>query len=187
MERGRKSQLKRLALSVRSEAGFTPQEPIDPRAIATLYGFQVMSLSESGLDAPTLSIAQSSLSDRWSGALVGDGRIAVIIENDFHPRGRRNATVAHEVSHILLEHPLTTRILDERRCGASRTLEVEADELAGELLLPRDAVVRAVLRRAAVWQIAEEFGVSEAFATWRINVTGASRIASRTRSRSNRR
>jgi hypothetical protein len=176
MQRGRKAELKRLAADVRREVGFSVDEPIDPRAIAVAYGFSVFTLEEAGLGPGELETARQSLAERWSGAVVSDGRRAIILENEFHPAGRRNATVGHEVAHILLEHPLSMRVLAERSCGAGKELEVEADELSGELLLPRDAVVRAAIRGASIPQIAARYGVSEAFTVWRYNMSGASRI-----------
>ena len=174
--RERKAELKRLALSVRRELGFKSHEPIDPRVIAAEYGFAVFTLRDAGLDEAALTRIRDDLSDRWSGAVVSDGRRAVILENEFHPLGRRNSTVAHEVAHIVLEHPLATRILDERSCGAGRVLESEADELSGELLLPRDALVPAAIQGASIAQIAEHFSVSEQFATWRYNMSGVRNI-----------
>lgn len=177
MQRGRKAQLARLALEVRVEVGSEPTDPIDPRAIAALYGFQIMALSQLGISVGLFGVGRLFTADHWSGALVSDGRSAVIIENDFHPWGRRNATVAHEVSHILLEHPLQSHVTYERRCGAGKDFEDEADSLAGELLIPAEAARQAARRRASDGEVANYFGVSVPFARWRMNVSGARKVA----------
>lgn len=177
MQRGRKAQLARLAVEVRREIGATPTDPIDPRVIAELYGFKVLPASGLGLPPDVLLGLVMSLSERWSGATVSDGRCTLILENDFHPVGRRNATIAHEVSHILLEHSLQSHVAYERHCGAGKDLEDEADSLAGELLIPSDAARRAARVGASDDQVAEHFGVSVPFARWRMNVSGARRVA----------
>jgi Zn-dependent peptidase ImmA (M78 family) len=164
-------------VEVRREIGAKPTDPIDPRVIADLYGFKVLAASGLGLPSVVLGELQTSLSDRWSGATVSDGRYAVILENDFHPVGRRNATIAHEVSHILLEHSLQSHLAYERHCGAAKDMEEEADSLSGELLIPGDAARRAARVGARDNQVAEHFGVSVPFARWRMNVSGARRVA----------
>ena len=177
MQRGRKAELSRLAIEVRGEVGASSTDPLDPRVIADLYGFKVLPVSGLGLPPAALSERQMSLSERWSGATVSDGRYAVILENDFHAVGRRNATIAHEVSHILLEHTLQPHLTYERHCGAGKDLEDEADSLSGELLIPAEAARRAARIGASDEQVAEHFRVSVPFARWRMNVSGARRVA----------
>lgn len=177
MQRGRKAQLARLAIEVRQEVGAQPIDPIDPRLIADLYGFKVLPISRLGLPPAVLLDMKMSLSERWSGATVGDGTYTVILENDLHPVGRRNATIAHEVSHILLEHSLQPHLAYERHCGAGKEMEDEANSLSGELLIPAEAARLAARRRATDDQVAEHFGVSMAFARWRMNVSGARKVA----------
>lgn len=177
MRRGRKSELAALAIEVRGEVGVPTQRRLDPRVIAKLYGFEVTPVSEIGLAPEVLSTLALSLSDRWSGAIISDGHHTLILDNDFHPAARRNASIAHEVSHILLEHPLQSRITYERSCGEGRNLEDEATELAGELLVPGKSLRIAATRgQMSDQDIADQFGVSLAFARWRVNVSGARRI-----------
>lgn len=177
MQRGRKAQLTRLAVEVRHEIGVKLTDPIDPRVIAALYGFKVLPISRLGLPPEVLVEMRMSLSERWSGATVSDGSYTVILENDLHAVGRRNATIAHEVSHILLEHSLQSHFTYERHCGAGKEIEKEADLLSGELLIPGEAARQAARRRAQDYQVAEHFGVSVPFARWRLNVSGARKVA----------
>lgn len=184
MQRGWKSALASLALDVRAEAGVKPTERLDPRTVATVYGFEVHPVSGCGLDAALLATFALSLADRWSGATVSDGHRVLILDNDFHPPGRRNATIAHEISHILLEHPLQSRVTYERSCGAGKAYEDEATELAGELLIPGDTIRRAAARGPISDQeVADHFAVSIVFARWRMNVSGARKMAARRRPR----
>jgi Zn-dependent peptidase ImmA (M78 family) len=78
----------------------------------------------------------------------------------------------------------TDRILftnGKRGCAnpASKEMEDQAAELSGELLLPAAAARRAAAYGRSDDQVAVQFDVSSEFARWRMNVTGARRIASR--------
>ena len=105
------------------------------------------------------------------------------------PRGGA-APTSHEMAHLLLEHEFD-RILftnGNRGCAnpASKEMESQAAELSGELLLPCAAARRAAVYGRTDDQVADQFDVSTEFARWRMNVTGARKIASRaarTRSR----
>jgi len=72
----------------------------------------------------------------------------------------------------------------ERGCGiADRELETEAGELAGHLLIPTAGALRLAHHRATDQDVAELFNVSVRMARWRMDSTGARRIAERTASK----
>ena len=87
------------------------------------------------------------------------------------------------MAHLLLEHEFD-RILftnGKRGCAnpASKEMEAQAAELSGELLLPGASARRAAAYGQSDDQVAEQFDVSTEFARWRMNGTGARRIADR--------
>ncbi len=176
-----KSELRRLALTLREELAMTAYDQFDPRALAELYGVQVLRLSELECSQEVREHFQIVRPQVFSGALIPltDGG-TVIVENDGHAPERRISTASHEMAHVVLEHPFAAALADSTGCRvANRALETEAAELSGELLLPTDAAVRLALDGVSDEIAAERFGVSVPFARWRLNVTGARKIAGR--------
>ena len=106
-----------------------------------------------------------------------------IVHNDSHLPGRQASDITHELSHGLLGHQ-PTPALDNRGCRLwDQVIEEEANILAGVLLLPQDACVAMALRGASDAQVAEAYGTSIDMARWRMGVSGARKIASRSRSK----
>ncbi len=79
--------------------------------------------------------------------------------NKKHPPLRQRFTLAHELGHICLEHEtiLSDRI-DEETIG--KECEREADEFAGELLMPIEMFKRAFRSNPNLETLAEMFQVS---------------------------
>jgi hypothetical protein len=182
-----KAGLARLAAEVRvNELGVSPHQRICPYNLADLYGVAVYTLrdlAESGCPPEAIEFFTSVRPEAWSAALVPSGTGQFIVENDGHAPRRRRSNIAHEMSHLLLEHEFD-RILftnGKRGCAnpASKEMEGQAAELSGELLLPAAAARRAAAYGLSDDQVADQFDVSTEFARWRMNVTGARRIASR--------
>ncbi|MET8524707.1 ImmA/IrrE family metallo-endopeptidase [Micromonospora sp. NPDC005172] len=175
-----KAALKRLAIELREEVGVGIHDVFDPYQLAKLYGIQVISLSSSGCSEEALQHFQVKRPDVFSGALVPFNNGAIILENDLHLPERKRSTCSHEMAHVVLEHPFTAALVNERGCRvANREHEQEAAELSGELLLPFEAAKLLARRRASDEEAAKRFAVSVDFARWRLNSTGARIIASR--------
>lgn len=176
-----KSALRRLALELRQEVALSAYDRFDPLVLAQLYGVQVLRLSELGCSPHVRDHFQVVRPHVFSGALIplSDGG-TVIVENDGHAPERRISTASHEISHVVLEHPFAASLADSTGCRvANQALEAEAAELSGELLLPTDAARRLALDGVSDQSAADRFGVSVDFARWRLNVTGARKIAAR--------
>lgn len=115
------------------------------------------------------------LEDAVSGLLIlneGDGIIAV---NQDHPKNRQRFSIAHEVGHWCLHRDRasvfidTTSVFFRDRDSAEGTSqqEREANRFAAALLMPRQALQRAVgddpldpSDEAAFRRLAAQFGVS---------------------------
>ncbi|EHR48692.1 putative Zn peptidase [Saccharomonospora marina XMU15] len=182
LRRGFKATAKRLALEVREEMGIDAFAPMDPYALAELYGIEVFELSHPWLPEPAVRHFTGPRADAFSAALLAVGRGKVIVENHVHEWKRRRSTIAHEMAHVLLEHDFGVLLSAENRCVSSPAeLEQEAAELSGELLIPCSAARRAAFRGWTDATVARYFRVSERMARWRMNATAARRIACRTR------
>lgn len=184
LRRGFKATARRLAADVRDELGIAAFEPLDPYALARLYGVEVFTLDAPWLPRDAVEHFTGTAAESFSGALIQIGTGCVIVENHTHTDTRRRSTVAHEMAHVLLEHEFGVLVTGGTSCRSTTTeIEQEAAELSGELLLPRDAARTAAFRGWTDTTIARYFRVSERMARWRMNVTGARRIARRTRDR----
>jgi Zn-dependent peptidase ImmA (M78 family) len=77
----------------------------------------------------------------------------VIVVNAMHPPLRRRFTVAHELGHLLLHNyrsphaDLTFRFRDARSSEGSALEEIQANQFAAELLIPRAELMREVAAR----------------------------------------
>ncbi len=189
LRHGFKATARRLALDVRAELGVDPFAPLDPYALADLYGIRVFDLSAPWLPTEAVRHFTGPAASAFSGALLSTGTATVIVENHVHDDTRRRSTVAHEMAHVLLEHEFGVLVTDGTGCRpgprptSSSAVEQEATELSGELLVPCDAARAAAFRDWTDASVARHYRVSERLARWRMNVTGARRIACRTRAK----
>jgi len=139
------------------------------------------------------AVEELDLDDDISGALVpvADGQWLILV-NKAHSETRRRFTVAHELGHLLLHHYSTPhadrrlRLRDARSSEGSAFEEIEANQFAAELLMPREFLLQAVDKHSRVLQhepesdeqrrafqqligdLAERFRVSEQAMTIRI-------------------
>ncbi|WP_376771741.1 ImmA/IrrE family metallo-endopeptidase [Actinokineospora xionganensis] len=80
----------------------------------------------------------------------------VIVENNNHDPLRRRSTIAHEMSHVILEHPFEILLGTDNACRSSASeVEVEAAELSGELLIPSDGALAMAKRGWTDQQVAD--------------------------------
>ena len=182
MRHGFKTEAKNLALELRAELGLDAHAPFDPYAFAEEYGIKVLTLSE--LDHPACSHFYKADGSALSGALIPIGSGVIILDNDAQPIPRRRTTMCHELAHVILEHSFAmTLAASERKCGLGGAQEEEADWLAGEILIPYDGALRLARASATDQYAASTFNVSLAVARWRMNHSGARRVAERIRSK----
>lgn len=141
-----------------------------------MYGIPVMAISalEDGVRNMLCDVSRDTI----SGALLPLGSGFVVIDNDFHPLTRRRSTAAHECAHHVLEHDFAASITAaSRACGLGNAQENEATLLSGELLIPSQAARSHALSKWSDHDVAEAYGVSMQFATWRMNASGARKLA----------
>lgn len=182
LRRGFRKEAREITLEVRDELGIGVFAELDPYALAELYGIEVTDLSNPCLPPESVRYFTQERPHVFSGALVPlQPSGAFIIENHVHHPRRRRSTIAHEMAHVLLEHPFGLTLTDDNGCrSAVAEIEEEATELSGELLIPTGAARLAALKGWPDQSVANHFGVSLPMARWRMNVTGARKIAART-------
>jgi Zn-dependent peptidase ImmA (M78 family) len=109
----------------------------------------------------------------------------IIVTNPLRSGGRRNSDIAHELSHVLLDH----RLAEVRDVGRMffRTCEPDEEEeataLGGTLLLPRKLLFKAAWRGWTADRVAEQCAVTTEMARYRINTTGVAKQVAAAKSR----
>jgi Zn-dependent peptidase ImmA (M78 family) len=175
--RGFKSDAERIAIGVRQDLGLSSIEPVNCIDICTDLGIPVITVSDlaaSGASPKSIRCIMSPDS-KFSAMTIASGTKRLIVYNPQHPVGRRANSLAHEISHILLEHPLAPAlgVGGCRRWDA--VLEAEADWQAGALLVPRHAALIWMQAGGSIDDGAHHFGVSLPLFRWRVNQTGVLR------------
>ncbi|MEV5413166.1 ImmA/IrrE family metallo-endopeptidase [Thermopolyspora sp. NPDC052614] len=176
-----------LALEVRDELTLSIDDPFDPYVLCDKYGvptYRLDDLSDYECSPEAVEYFLSKRPNVWSAALVPHGTAKFIVENTAHEVVRRRSNVTHELSHLLLEHEFDRILWTDDGCRKMNPqIEKEAAYLAGELLIPKKAAIRAAFRERSNQEVASMYNVSEKFAQWRMDASGARRIAQRSRAR----
>lgn len=177
LPRGFKAAAERLAIAVRADLGLRPLAPIDCTEICREFGIPIITVPELVVSgASPQSIRHILAPDaRFSAMTVAAGTRRLIVYNPNHPAGRRANSLAHELSHMLLEHPLSPALGDGGCRHWDSRLEAEADWQAGALLVPREAALAWMRSNGSLEEGALHFGVSVALFQWRVNQTGVVR------------
>lgn len=181
--------MRQVALEERAELGLSIWEPLDPYGLAESHGVRVYEIAElaaAGCPTETIEFFTKIDTKAWSAALMPRGSTRFIIENGSHESVRRRSSVAHEMSHHLLEHPFSdTLVADDHKRLYSAELEEQALFLSGELLVPNEACVKLAFRSATNEDVARKFDVSTQFAQMRMR--GVRVMASRALAKQSRR
>ena len=101
------------------------------------------------------SVIKRPLEDDISGALIplGQDDWAILVNSRHHPN-RQRFTIAHELGHLLLHGYRTPhadrqfRLRDARSSEGSVLEEIQANQFAAELLMPRAMIMKAVDRNS---------------------------------------
>lgn len=128
--------------------------------------------------------------DGVSGAIQNkNGEWSIFINYTDSPR-RKRFTVAHELGHFLsykYEGKSRNGIQDNsphkdyaiwNRGGANTEMELEANEIAGRLLMPEGDIKRYIDQNKTIEEMAELFNVSEAAVLVRLNNLGYTMLES---------
>jgi hypothetical protein len=180
MKRGFKAAARRLAQEVREELGLDDAAPFEPEAWAELYGMPLVGLQELPCSEKARRHLLGPASAKWSAALIPNGNGQVIVYNSDHAPVRVRSDISHEAGHVLLEHPNVVNVMGRQGCGnLAHDLEDQANEVAGELLLPMNAAHRLARRQVSDQEAALMYRISREMARRRLNSTGARLAAQR--------
>lgn len=173
---GFKAQAERISLELRVELGLGPADKLDPRDLARHLGIPVIPLRElkGEVEDAHLKLLLGKESP-LSALTVCAGTRRLIVFNQRHAPTRRSNSLAHELAHVILEHP-PGPVLDptgHRLWEPGR--EAEADWQAGALLVPREGALAWLQREKSPLGGEKHFGVSRALFLWRVYQTGAVR------------
>ena len=106
------------------------------------------------------------LMQNWSdkqSALVNHAEKLIGINRKHHPH-RQRFSLGHEIGHIVLQHPAESELGDEE----NRLCDREADEFAGELLVPYNLLKIEIEKNKDVDNLARIFNVSTQVITIRL-------------------
>jgi Zn-dependent peptidase ImmA (M78 family) len=175
LRRGFKAEAERIAAEIRGELSLDSTSRLDPHDLAAHLGIPVLKIRD------CMRFAENSASlrhltqidpDSFSAMTVFVGSHRYIVYNEAHAPTRQANDIAHEIAHCLLEHP-PSPVADRNGCRCwNKTLEDEANWLAGALLVPREGALALARSGLTLAQIAANFGVSEQLCRWRVHQTG---------------
>jgi hypothetical protein len=177
LRRGFKTEAERISIGLRQELGLSPFERLDCTQLCKHLGVPILTIDELRHDGAALKYIAilKAPSSGFSALTVSAGTRRLIVFNPRHPPGRRTNSLAHEISHIILEHPFTPALGIGGCRNWHEDLEAEADWLAGTLLVPREGALEWMRIDGSIEDGAEHFGVSQALFRWRVNQTGVAR------------
>ena len=144
LRRGFKAEAERIAHAVREELGLAQTSALKCEQLCQHLGIPVISVPDLIASGASVNSVRciTAPSAKFSAMTVAVGTKRLIVFNPRHPAGRRANSLAHEIAHVILEHPLTPAL----GVGGCRrwdsTLEDEADWQAGALLVPREAALK---------------------------------------------
>lgn len=174
--RGFKSWCESTAIQYRTVLGLEPTRPLPASKLAAHLRVRVLEIENvPGLPQAALVQLTKRDADSWSAVMVTHRGINVVVMNTTHPPGRRSSSLAHECSHVILNHKPAQVIPSPGGILVSsydRQQEDEADWLAGTLLLPRVALLTIGQQGVNFREHAREYGVSEDMLRMRLDRTG---------------
>jgi Zn-dependent peptidase ImmA (M78 family) len=127
-----RSEIEDLAFEARAFSSQT-SVPVDPVAVAVAHGAQVV---------------QENFSEDLSGVLIRKEASCTIAVNEADSLVRKRFTIAHECGHLILKHVgevfVDKQFVNRRDATSSLAVdeqEIEANQFAASLLMPRTEVV----------------------------------------------
>ena len=173
LPRGFKADAERRALTLRSEMGLQPSDPVTAKSVAAhlRIGFR---LADELVSREALEALDRLQPGCFSACTLPGPSGPVVITNPLNTSARQQSDAFHEISHLLLRHEMRRleRVADLVFYTCDAEDEEQADNLGATLLLPRPALAAAYSRGVGVAGLAQAYGVSEQLARWRLNASG---------------
>ncbi|MGW2695349.1 ImmA/IrrE family metallo-endopeptidase [Streptomyces sp. NPDC001296] len=180
LPRGFKANAERQAARLRAELGIAEYGRLRVELLADHLGVRIVS-ADRLVALERLEELERLQAYAFSAATFEINGNAYVVTNPLRSEGRQASDIAHELSHLLLEHELTeireVNGVPFRTCRPEQ--EEEATALGGTLMLPRPLLLGAVRRGWGPVEIAGEYGVTEEMARFRYNTTGVAKQVQR--------
>jgi Zn-dependent peptidase ImmA (M78 family) len=173
---GFKAEAERLSIELRAELELVATDRLDPRLLADHLAIPVLDLSllaKTGARVASIRHFHGVGSEVFSAVTVVDGHCRIIVVNDSHAPVRQASNIAHELSHVILEHEPNRAVGDDGYRMWNPEMEAEANWLGGALLVPRGGALHAARRGLTIKAAAAYFAVSEQMMRWRLMQSGA--------------
>jgi hypothetical protein len=188
LRRGFKTWCENAAANYRRELKLAVYGPLDPRVLAAHLKVVIWTPRDvPGLDSAVLHHLTVTDPQSWSAVTLRGAKGDLIIVNDAHVVGRQNNSLAHELSHIILDHKAAQFFVTAdgmmMMAEYNPTQEEEAICLAGALLVPRAALLAVLDKGHSDARAAEHFGVTTDVLHMRRNLTAVGVQLARRRSR----
>jgi Zn-dependent peptidase ImmA (M78 family) len=174
LRRGFKSEAETISLELRDELGLTAHDRLDCADLAAHLAIEIApitDLADAGANTPHLdTVLDEDMG--FSAMTVYRGTKCRIFYNPLHPPTRNVNSIAHEISHVILEHEPGPVIGNDGARHWDETAEAEATWLAGALLVPRDGALRLLATGTDMTAGAAHYAVSAQLFSWRAHNTG---------------
>jgi len=179
LARGFKTGCERTVSALREELGVDDDEPLDMHVAADHLEIPVRPLAELLIPAGghRTDPHVDEIYRKVSAFTVFKGWQRSIVYNDEHAPPRHRSNLAHELSHALLQHPPRDHGLPAEQ---AQRHEAEAAWLSGVMMLTADQARRIVTCGMSRAVAEARFQLSTEMLRFRLNVTGAARLAART-------
>ena len=177
LRRGFKAEAERVALDIWSEMDLAPGDSMKALNLARHIGCVVHAADEL-VDVVKLERLKLIQDDAFFACTFKiPGNRHAIVYNPLMSARRRNSDIAHEVSHIVLDHRLSRleRLGEVAFLSCDKRQEEEAAWLSGCLLLPRPALIHDLSKGMASTTIADRRNLSTSMVDYRVRVTGVER------------
>ena len=177
LRHGFKANAERIALSIRRELRIPVSDRLSCFELARHLCIPIKTLIDLQREGASIQSIRHLMDakTKFSALTVCAGTRRLIVYNAAEPPGRQANSLAHELSHAILEHP-PAPALGKGGCRQwNPQYEAEADWLAGALLVPRDGVFARLAAGDTLLAGADHFGVSLPLFRWRANQTGVLR------------
>jgi len=173
---GFRSKANAFARKARSGLGLPATAPLSPLRLATNMGIAVAPLSSFASECESAVRHLMKVDHRaFSAGTFRLGGRTLMVFNDANHEDRQTSDLAHELAHVILEHPMLP-ILDDRGCRHfDKNLEEQANWLGPALLISEEAALHIARQGWTIEQAAAEYQVTAEVARFRLNVTAAHR------------
>ena len=185
MKRGFKTQAEKQAIEVRQSLSLRPWERLPAARLAQELNVEVIEPGRvDGLTQDQLQVLLQTRSEEWSAVtLLTEEGTHLVIENPSHSTKRKEATLLHELAHILRKHrPAAFSSIEGLGVvirGYDQEQEDEADFLGRCLHLPKPLLNFCLNRSYTAEQISDYAHASVELVKFRLNISGVLAIRRR--------